>query len=87
MTLKSTTKAQESYHTPAKTVETHIVLLDPGCVNVRIWAGTEAEAKKVAAQAAKDLGLSWDGGYWVDVLRKDAGKRPTTNYMVLGEDK
>lgn len=65
-------------------METHIVLLKPGCVNVRIWAANENCAKKIATKAAKDLGLIWDGSFWVDLGPKDAGKAPTTNYQVLG---
>ena len=65
-------------------METHIVLLDPGCVNVRIWARSDAHGREVATTAARDLGLTWDGGFCVDLGRQGTTKPPATNYEVLG---
>ncbi len=64
-------------------METHIVLLAPGCVNVRVWATNEKQASEVATRAAEDLGLAWDGGFWVDLARIDVIEPPVTRYQVL----
>ena len=64
-------------------METHTVLLEPGCVNVRVWAPNKEQADEVATQAAEDLGLGWDGGFWVDLGRIDEIKLPARRYQVL----
>lgn len=64
-------------------MQTHIVLLAPGCVNVRVWATNEKQAKEVATRAAEDLGLAWDGEFWVDLARIDETRPPASRYQVL----
>ena len=37
----------------------------------------------MATRAAEDLGLAWDGGFWVDLARADEIQPPAARYQVL----
>lgn len=65
-------------------MESHIIFLEPGSVNVRIWATNDEQADKVATRAAEDLGLAWDRRFLVDLLPEVSGRPPTIRYRVLG---